>query len=59
VLPFVGFSTLFLSVFALGFYRPGERFPSRGVIVAILVGAVLFAWGVAALFSGPLRVPLP
>jgi hypothetical protein len=56
---YIASSTVFLSSFALCFYRPGGRFPKVGVILMIVVGALLLSWGVAALFSGPLRVPLP
>lgn len=52
-------SVLFLAGFALCFYRPRHRFPSIPVVLALVAGAILISWGVAALFSGPLHVPLP
>ncbi len=56
---YVASSSVFLSVFALWFYRPHSKFPKPLIICLILAGAVGLSWGVAKLFSGPLRVPLP
>ena len=52
-------SAIFLSAFALCFSRPRDAFPKLPVILVIIGCAALLAWGVAALFSGPLRVPMP
>ncbi|MEM9479693.1 MAG: tripartite tricarboxylate transporter TctB family protein [Verrucomicrobiota bacterium] len=56
---YIASSTVFLSVFALTFYRPQGRRPGWKLAIAIIAGAFLLSWGVASLFSGPLRVPLP
>ena len=52
-------SAVFLAGLALLFYRPAGQFPRSAITAAISVGALLIAIGVASLFSGPLRVPLP
>lgn len=52
-------STIFLTAFALSFFRPGGRFPRAKPIIGIVTVAALLSWGIAALFSGPLGVPLP
>jgi|GEM_PF-1959559 len=56
---YVSSSTLFLAGFTLVFYRPAGKFPRLPAVVAIIVVSTGVAAGVAALFSGPLRVPLP
>ena len=56
---YVASSSLFLIAFALWFHRPHNKFPKPLIVFLIIAGAVGLSWGVAKLFSGPLRVPLP
>lgn len=52
-------SAIFLATMAIFFYRPSGEKPGVRMIIAICLAAALISATVAALFSGPLRVPLP